>query len=246
MKLGTRVGVVVLAACGVLAAGVAVATAGPPLTKGYATFSAGSVTTRCSSGVPAHVRFAFDWNATKLSGEYHVQAVLTVTRRSDGKVVLTKTAPATITAGATGSYAHRFALPAGARGKDATLTLSTTQGSAYDYVRTSHVIRCADPSYAPQLPKIVAGRVTCNGQLAIVFDNTTGSQTWGFVYKFQPGNTSPGSVPIKPGEVVHSFITHLTDNSPPWLLVRMHTGSGPDRSAGVLAAAFRTKLPSHC
>jgi hypothetical protein len=108
-----RAGIAALALGGVVAA-VAVATqpaaaagaSGPPLTRGYATFSAGSVTTRCTDATPASVRFAFNWDATKLSGAYHVRAVLTITRASDGSVVLVKHAPASIPAGATGSYSH--------------------------------------------------------------------------------------------------------------------------------------------
>jgi hypothetical protein len=248
-----RAGIAALAVCGAAAVATvatqpAAAAGGskPPLTRGYATFAPGSVTTRCTETGPAAVTFAFAWDATKLIGAYHVQAVLTVTRASDGSVVLVKHAPASIPAGAAGTYRHTFGLPGGVRGKNATLTLSTTQGAAYDYVRTSHEIRCADPSYAPQLPKIVQSHAKCAHFMTIIYDNTNGKQTWRFTYTYRPGDSSPGDVVIKPGEIVHSRVTGLAKDTPPWLIVRMRTGSGAQRSAAVLAEAYRSRLSADC
>lgn len=251
MRLHRR-GLTALAISGAVVSGVVAlapaATAGaPPITKGYATFSPGRVTTVCTAGSPAGVRFAFDWDARKLAGEYHVRSVLSLIRPSDGSVVLVRHAAATITAGDTGRYRHLFAVPASARGKDVRLTLSSTQGSSYDYVETLSRVSCANPSYAPVLPTITAGHVTCDGKLHITYDNTNGSQTWRFRYRFQPGVSSPGTAIIKPGTIVRSTVTHLASDSPPWLLVRMKTGSVTQHHLdAALVAAYRTKLPSNC
>ncbi len=227
----------------------------PPLTKGYATFKPGHAITNCSSGTPVSVTFSFQWDARKLAGQYHVRSVMRLMRPSDGHVVLARHARAAIPAHKWGTYVHTFAVPASAAGKDVQLTLSTTQGVAYDYVNARSRILCTAPRFTPLGPKLSAPRVTCSRRkLVVTFDNRKSPIDWYYFFLQQPGGFGFG---LKPGGGVdfkhvikaHKLVRRIWPvdaDSPRWTVITLSGGINKYRGSSQLAGAFGTKLSASC